>query len=215
MKRILALSGIVLAASNAMALTLLTSRAQITEQAYIDWGQVGADGVYVASPHVVQTSLDVFNAKVTTKTNMARYTEGISALGNFAIGDNLLHGGFDGGAMTIRLAKTVSDFGTQFQRNAYGAFQVKITAFDGLDNSLGSFIVNGNAGGNQNNSAVFAGVHSAISDILSVKMEMVDGSDFLINKVSLNGCSPVPEPASMSALALGVAGLIRRKMKKS
>ena len=213
MKRILALSGLLVAASTSMAaVTQIMNRGAITEQAYIDWSDMGSAFTVVNSPANIATHGDVFNVKVTGPgQTMERRDQDNGWAGNFASGEALLWTQDTPGAMVMRFAKTVQDVGMDIQADSYGAFTGRITVYNGLDQQIGSFDVNGDSQ-YQAGSLAFLGAHSDISDILSVKIEVLGGEDFAVDRVSFAGCNAVPEPASMSALALGVAGLLRRRM---
>ncbi|MBS1709473.1 MAG: PEP-CTERM sorting domain-containing protein [Armatimonadetes bacterium] len=226
MKKILALSGLAVLACNALALTQLTSRAQIPVQSNVDWSTLGADMSLHADPSLVVTGGQPFNVQIDGPgNNMQVRKEGSSWYGNFAAGDNLLFTNFVDGTVRLNFSKTVSDFGTQIQRNHSGAATITITAFDGLDTNLGSYNVAATWGyGTEDNTAAFVGVHSSASDIAYVTLFVTPantGYEFdqgwAMNQLSLACCNtnPVPEPFTMGVLGLGSIVALRRKAKKA
>ncbi len=218
MKRTLILSCLVVVASNAMALDFVSSRNLFPEQAWVDWGVLGATGTVINDPIPVATSGDPINMIVDGPgTSMQRLDQNNGWNGNFTPGDQLLFTNFVDGKVRMDFSKSLSDFGTQVQRNDYGDYTATIEAFDGTNTSLGSFTVNGNANGSADGSAVFVGVHSAASDILHVELTVSNGEGWAMNRLSMGCCNtnPVPEPMTMGVIGLGSLLTLRRKAKKA
>ncbi len=212
MKKILLASCLAILASNVFAsVTLLTSRAQITETDYIDWADLGATFTPVPASFVISTHGTPFNVNVSGPGPMERRDEGNGWLGDFTPGDALLWTNSQSGPLTLTGSKTCNEVGMSVQRDQYGAYGMTISAYDGLNNLVGSFHLNGNVGSAEDGSALFAGIRSTAGDIHSVVIQMDDNGDFALNRVSYSCCGPVPEPASMSVLALGALGLLRKK----
>jgi len=216
MKKILTFALLAVCASQAFAgVSLLTSRAQITETDYIEWSDLGPSGTVMGSPFIINTHGTPFPALVNGVPSFERRDQGFGWAGNFTPGDALLWTRDNPGALYLTGAKTCNDIGFNIQRDSYGAFTGKIAAFDGLDALLGVLSFNGNSNGNDDGSALFVGVHSDAGDIHKLGVWMDDESDFAINRVSISCCTAVPEPASMSALGLGALALLRKKAKKA
>ena len=216
MKRTLIIAAFAAVACNAFAgVTVLTSRPAGTDD--LNWAQLGNDGDAVADGSIANTVGTPFKVKVTSDDDMVRYDQSGIWSGNFTPGDNLLF--TYGSTLQLLGEKTCIDMGANIQANWYGEFVARITAYDGLDNVLGSFTVSGVASDAADGSAPFLGVHSDSGDIHRVVYSLdsaVNGNtEFAINNVTYNCCAPVPEPASMSILGLGAAALLRRKAKKA
>lgn len=220
MKRLLTFAGLAVFACNAFAsVTLLTSRAQITETDYIDWGDLGADYTAPGNPFLITTHGTPFDISVSGSDEFNKRTQGASWFGNFNNGEQILFTGIDGSVVNLTGAKTCRDVGMNIQADYFGSFDANISAYDGLGNLLGSFSVAGTSDSNGDGTAPFIGVRSDAGDIhmVSLSVSRTDGLpiDFSINRVSYSCCGAVPEPASLSVLGLGALGLLRRKNKKA
>ncbi|MBS1709471.1 MAG: PEP-CTERM sorting domain-containing protein [Armatimonadetes bacterium] len=220
MKRIISLACLALAAGQAFAgVSVITNRASFV--ATDDLNYTGSEFSAVANGTVYSTTGTPFNVKATSTGSMFRYDSASGWQGNFLPGEHLLY--TTGDSITLTGTKTCIDMGAQIQSTLYGPFNARIEAYDGLDNWLGTFNLAGlsaganNGSGTSDGSAIFIGIHSDAGDIHKVVFSVTSNEDagFAINHVSYNCCSPVPEPASMSALGLGALALLRKKSKKA
>ncbi|MBS1709470.1 MAG: PEP-CTERM sorting domain-containing protein [Armatimonadetes bacterium] len=216
MKKLISLACLALVASQSFgALSLLTSRAQITETDYVEWGDLGAEGVFPTNPFLVSTHGTPFMVKGQNGSGLFwRVDQGSFWPGNMPSGSNLL---YSGDALSLTGAKTCNAFGVDIQANNIGEFKATIEAFDGLGDSMGSFDVWGDSEF-LSGTATFLGIRDTEGAIHRVKISVVGasgGSDFAIDRVSYECCLPVPEPASMTALGLGALALLRKKSKKA
>lgn len=220
MKKLLTIAGLAILASQSFAtLTQLTSRAQITETDYIEWSDKGPAYTALSNPFVISTHGTPFDVLVKGPGSMqVRTQSGGGWAGNFNPGENVLYS-MDSGPITLTGAKTCNDVGMNIQADFYGAYTAVIEAYNGLDQLLGSFSVNGVSTSAADGSAPFIGVRSDAGDIHMVKLYVTrtDGlpTTLAIDRVSYSCCSPVPEPATMSALGLGALALLRKKAKKA
>lgn len=225
MKRTLPVALMALIACHAFAgVNLITSRSSFTATDDLDWSTAGGELANVSSGTVVSTTGTPFQVKVTSDAGMTRYDEDSVWLGNFLPGEHLLanidsNTGAIGSYMEVTGAKTCSDIGAQVQANFYGPFTAYVSAYNGLgqlifsgsEAGVSNGVVDGS--GSANGSAIFIGVHSDAGDIHSLDFSVVDqfgGNEFGMDHVSYRCCGAVPEPASMSVLALGALGLLRR-----
>ena len=134
--------------------------------------------------------------------------------------DNGWATGFDSGEplmystsrLSITGAKTCSDIGMDIDSDPFGAFTAHMAAYDGLGQWLGTVETNGVSG--FDGVTPFIGVHSDISNIHTVVLWVTQNDQsvaFAVDHASYRCCEAVPEPASLAALGLGAAALLRRK----
>jgi hypothetical protein len=192
----LAMAGVTDARAGVM---LVTSRAALSPNDSIDWGQLGPDSTSLGTSEDV-TSASGLNATVSTDdlSGLLRADEGRSWTGNFTIGDHLINNnGFSEFALTVNFAAPISGAGAQIQLDNSGPFTATLEAFAG-NTSLGLFTENGQSSTAEDGSAIFLGVIDTIAEITSIVFGIENPppfrGDFAINTLSLN---TVPEPSSI------------------
>lgn len=197
-----------LAASQASA-ALITSRAALGGNDFIDWAQLGGVGVGVSSPANVISDLGLSAVATNAAGNFFRLNQGSGWSGNFAVGDALLWTNNTAGPISLDFGSGISAAGAQIQQNLFGSFTAVISAYDSFNNLLESYQVVGDSTPNGDNSAIFIGISRGAADIDRIDFSVLGGFDFAINQVTLladggnNGTVPVP-----ASLALVGAGLL-------
>lgn len=203
------------------SLTTITSRSTLNGNDFIDWGQLGPDQTDVTAPFNVQTNLGTTDQVTNGSQVFSSIQQGNTWAGNFAPGDNLLFccnlsSNPAPGPYTINFASPVRAAGAQFQSLDNGLFIATITAFGAGNVSFGSVTETGTSNNNGDNSAIFLGVQSALTDIVAIQLDVTfgrSGDPFAINRLDINTGAPsgVPEPSTIFLVGAALLLLIWRR----
>jgi hypothetical protein len=159
----IALGLLIPVAGSEAAPTVVTSRAALGGNDFIDWGVLGPDPTNVPDPFNINSNTGVITATVSNPTGQfAKYDQGNSWWGNFAPGDAVLFtidpAGPSFGPMIITFNNPVQGVGAQIQGDWWQDFTARIRVYDVSNNLIGSFTLPGTSNGNGDNSAIFLGV---------------------------------------------------------
>ncbi len=202
-----------LMAQASATLTFFNSRVALGATDLIDWNQIGPDLTTVPGSYLGLTNNGVqFLATVGPDAYLLH--EAGSWNGTFTPGDAVLFSGYEPGSIVIRFANSQSSVGADLSSNLYGDYTGTISVYNNIDQFLGSYNVDSNMHGGSDSTAPFLGVFSDTNDIGSVVFTTTNDSVGLaITNVSTGPCNPVPEPASIAVLGLGVVSVLRRRRK--
>jgi len=223
----LLLTGLWLPAPSEASVILVTSRAALAGDDFIDWGQLGLDHSLVPNPSAIVSNSGFITGTVGRENqgDLQRRNENPPASGgwngNFAAGDRLIWTNDLAGAMLIDLNSSVAGLGAQIQMDRLlGLFDATIEVYDDLNNLLATFTVQGDSNNNKDNSAVFIGVLSDSANIDHIVLFTNQArtsarDDFSINQLDLRTLASVPGPAALVLVGLGllVFGVAGRRLR--
>ena len=209
------LAGMLLPAPSEASVILVTSRAALAGDDFIDWGQLGAAHDLVPNPSAIVSNGGITGSVGRENTgDLQRRNENPPNSGgwngNFAAGDRLIWTNNTAGAMLIDLDSPVSGLGAQIQMDRLlGLFDATIEVYDVLNNLLATFTIQGDSNNNKDNSAVFLGVRADSKIIDHIVLYTNDArtsarDDFSINQLDLR---TVPGPAALVMVGLGLLAL--------
>jgi hypothetical protein len=186
---------------------LVTSRATLAAQDFVDWGQLGASFTTAAQPAVATSNLNWTATATQAPAGSFLLFNAVDHAGN--LGGNIL--GTDLGStapISISFNVALSGVGAQIQSNDFGAFTGVLKAYSATNTLLETQSFAGTSNGAQNNSAIFLGLSRASADISRIEFSVTGPAnvEFAINQLDMQ-LQPIPEPASVALFALGLAGL--------
>lgn len=212
---------LVAAASSQAA--LVTTRAGLGGTDFIDWGQFGSSLTVVTDPVNGTTNLGLDFSLNNPNGDLERRDQGSGWSGNFAPGDELIWTANTPGPIVIDFISPVSAIGAQIQRDQFGRFTGTIAVYDSANALLETYDLAGLSNASAHNSAIFLGISRTLADIDRVEFNVSASADFAINQVDIvsgseeneNEIRSIPEPASLTLLGIGLAGLgvVRRKQR--
>jgi PEP-CTERM motif len=188
---------------------LVTSRAVLAAQDFVDWGQLGASFSMVAQPAVATSNLGFTAAATQVPVGSFFVLNAVDHSGN--LGGNILATDLGSTApISISFSTALSGVGAQIQSNDFGAFTGVIKAYGSTNLLLETQSFAGVSNGAQNNSAIFLGLSRASADIRRVEFSVITATanlELAINQLDMQ-LQPIPEPASVALFAVGLAGLV-------
>jgi PEP-CTERM motif len=201
------------------------TRADITPNDLIDWGQFGANGTAVTGPAAGTSTGGLGFTIDEADHNLLRIDQGAGWDGNFAPGDRLMTSqAFVAVPMILSFSSPVNGAAFQIQRDAHVPFTASLDVFAGPNATgtlLASFTRAGVSNGNADNSAIVlggfdSGGGNTIGSLRFTTSPSDGQSDFAINQVSLHTAA-VPEPSTLALTGLGMLGMaawLRRRKKR-
>ena len=168
---------------------VVTSRAALAGNDFIDWGGFGVPFTVVSNPSDISSNTSIITATVSMPSGQfERRDQSNGWDGNFASGDHLLWTEGNNGPMVISFDNPVNGAGAQIQADIYGTFTATINVYNNADTLIGSFNLTGSSTANADNSTIFLGVMDTSNTIKRIEYSVSSG-DFAVNQLDLIGPS--------------------------
>ncbi len=201
-------------------ITQVATRAALAENDRIDWGQYSNTGLVPSGSYGLTNAGVTFQVADQDASDMFEFvTSGVAGIAPFwglGGGHNALYTTSNNGPIYVKYAASQMAVGTDLMVNFFGTYQVRMDAYNNLDQYLGSVSAECVSSPDLLGNAPFLGLESTESDIAFVAIKVVTDfqtGGFAIDEVSSRNCA-VPEPASMAMLGLGFMGLVVRRRNK-
>jgi hypothetical protein len=174
---------------------MVTDRASLGGNDFVDWAVLGPSYTVVASPFTIASNSSRVMCTVSNPTDdFERLDQDNGWFGNFAPGDAVLWTNFTVGPMIIEFDHPVIAAGAQIQGILPGTFTAKLEVYDVSNTLIASFTLPGNSTGSDDNSAIFLGVSDTGPTIKRIVYSVDNTSQaFAINRLALLiQTTPVP-----------------------
>jgi hypothetical protein len=181
------LSPLVLGTQSYAAPSVVTSRAALAGNDFVNWNGFGASPTVVPNPSNISSNTGIINVTVSMPSGQfRRLDQGGGWAGNFASGDHLLYTNDNPGPMVILFDNPVNGAGAQIQAEAFGSFTATINVYDASNTLIGSFNLAGNSTNAADNSAIFLGVKDNAPTIKRIEYTVNTSEGyFAINQLDL------------------------------
>jgi hypothetical protein len=166
---------------------MVTDRASLGGNDFVDWAVLGPSYTVVTSPFSIASNSGREMCTVSNPTDdFERLEQDNGWWGNFALGDAVLWTHFTVGPMIIEFDHPVIAAGAQIQGAFPGTFTAKLEVYDVSNTLIASFTLPGNSTSASDNSAIFLGVLDTGPTIKRI-VYSVDNltQDFAINRLAL------------------------------
>ncbi|RJP88862.1 MAG: IPTL-CTERM sorting domain-containing protein [Desulfobacteraceae bacterium] len=206
---------------------IVTSRAALGGDDFIDWSDLGSSFTVVADPFAISSDSGDIDATVSNPTGQFERRDQVGPgcsgwSGVFNPCDALLWTQDTVGPMVIVFDPPVAAAGAQIQSDTFGAFTARIDVYNSANSLIGSFSLGGTSSGAGDNSAIFLGA----SDPAGATIARIEyscntvSSDFAINQLDLRigqvSSIPTLNEWGMIIFSLLIAGtaliIMRKKM---
>ena len=194
------LLGLLLSGAQSFAApVVVTSRAGLAGNDFVDWGGFGPEFTTVPNPSNISSNTATITATVSMPSeDFQRVDQSTGWAGNFASGDHLLWTVVpNNGPIVITFDNPVKGAGAQIQTDFFGPFTATIHVYDASNTLIGSFNSAGNSTGDADNSAIFLGVMDTSPTIKRIEYSVISSAppfnDFAINQLDLiDPSQPIP-----------------------
>jgi hypothetical protein len=167
--------------------SVVTSRAALGGNDFVNWNGFGASPTVIPNPSNIGSNTGIINITVSIPSGQfRRLDQGNGWNGNFASGDHLLYTNDNPGPMVILFDTPVNGAGAQIQAETFGSFTATINVYDASNTLIGSFNLAGNSTNAGNNSAIFLGVKDNSPTIKRIEYTVnTTVGDLAINQLDL------------------------------